>query len=136
MAELTEKQKKFCDYYIETLNAAESARRAGYSEKTADRIGHENLNKIEIKKYIESRLKSKDNKRIAAQDEVMEYLTKVMRGEEKEYFFDMAGNECEKKLSVKDRSKAAELLGKRYALFTEKVEHSGNVGVNIIDDIK
>ena len=39
-------------------------------------------------------------------------------------------------MSVKERNKAAELLGKRYALFTDKVNIDGNVGVQIIDDIE
>lgn len=107
---LTEKQKRFIDYYIETANATESAKRAGYSEKTADRIGHENLKKLET--FISKRLKEKEDSRIASQDEVLEYLTSVMRGEEKDQF----GLDA----SLQDRTKCAELLGKRYGVFKEK----------------
>ena len=122
---LTEKQKRFIDYYIETANATESAKRAGYSEKTADRIGHENLKKLE--KFIQKRLESKDNSRIASQDEVLEYLTRVMRGEEKDKF--------DLDASLQDRTKCAELLGKRYGTFKEKVDVTGNIPVVIQDDI-
>ena len=52
-AELTQKQKLFCEYYIENWNATDAARRAGYSENTADVIGCENLTKPNIKQYIE-----------------------------------------------------------------------------------
>lgn len=122
---LTEKQKRFIDYYVETANATESARLAGYSEKTADRIGHENLRKLEI--FIKFKMEQIESDRIATQKEVLEYLTRVMRGKEKDQF----GLDA----SLQDRTKCAELLGKRYGTFKEKVEHSGNIPVVINDDI-
>ena len=124
---LTPKQKAFADYYIETGNATEEAIRAGYNKKTARQIGSMNLTKVDIKIYIEERIKEIENKRIADGKEVLEYLSKVMRGEEKDQF----GLEA----SLQDRTKAAELLGKRYRLFTEKVEFEGNQQVQIVDDI-
>ncbi len=119
---LTEKQKRFIDYYIEKGNATEAAILAGYSEKTAKQIGSENLAKLDC--YIKERLKPIENKRIADADEVLTYLTKVMRGEEKDAFNLDA--------SLKDRNKAAELLGKRLRLFVDKVEqeNTGNITVN------
>ena len=124
---LTPKQKAFCDYYIETGNATESAIRAGYSKKTAAVIGTENLIKPNIKQYIDERLSKIEDERIAKGEEVLQYLTKVMRGEEKDQF----GLDA----SLQDRTKAAELLGKRYRLFTEKVEVDGVQQVQIVDDI-
>jgi phage terminase small subunit len=53
MADLTEKQKIFCQEYIYDWNATRAAKVAGYSEKTAGAIGHENLSKPEIQGYIE-----------------------------------------------------------------------------------
>lgn len=122
---LTEKQKRFIDYYIETANATESAKRAGYSEKTAKNIGAENLTKLNF--FIQEKLEEKESQRIASQEEVLQYLTKVMRGEEKDQF----GLDA----SLQDRTKCAELLGKRYGTFKEKVEHSGSIPVVIDDDI-
>ena len=119
---LTPKQKAFADYYIETGNATEAARRAGYSNKTAAVIGTENLIKPNIKQYIDERLKKIEDKRIAKGEEVLQYLTKVMRGEEKDQF----GLDA----SLQDRTKAAELLGKRYRLFVDKVEKDTNLNVN------
>ena len=119
---LTPKQKAFADYYIELGNATEAARRAGYSNKTAAVIGTENLIKPNIKQYIDERLKKIEDKRIAKGEEVLQYLTKVMRGEEKDQF----GLDA----SLQDRTKAAELLGKRYRLFVDKVE--ANVDTNIV----
>lgn len=122
---LTEKQKRFIDYYIETANATESAKRTGYSSKTAKNIGAENLTKLN--NFIQERLQQLENNRIASQEEVLQYLTKVMRGEEKDQF----GLDA----SLQDRTKCAELLGKRYGTFKEKVEVAGNIPVVITDDI-
>ena len=122
---LTEKQKRFIDYYIETANATESAKRAGYSEKTAKNIGAENLTKLNF--FIQKKLEEKEEDRIASQDEVLQYLTKVMRGELKDQF----GLDA----SLQDRTKCAELLGKRYGTFKEKVDVNGSIPVVIEDDI-
>lgn len=144
MAKLSVKQKRFADYYIETGNATEAAIRAGYSKKTARFIGNENLTKPHIKAYIDERLKEMDEKRIAKAKEVMEYLTRVMRGEETEEVVVMEGVgegisrpvTVKKQVSAKERIKAAELIGKRYAMWTEKQQIGGNIGVvQIIDDI-
>lgn len=78
---LTPKQQAFCDYYIETGNAAEAARRAGYSAKTANVVGYENLTKPYIQGCIEGKMAEKDAKRIAKQDEVLQFFTSMMRGE-------------------------------------------------------
>lgn len=122
---LSPKQKAFADYYIETGNATEAARRAGYKKPNVQ--GSQNLEKLSIKSYIEERIKATDEARIAKGDEVLEYLTKVMRGEEKDQF----GLDA----TISDRTKAAELLGKRYRLFTDKVELEGVQQVQIVDDI-
>lgn len=124
---LTPKQKAFADYYIECGNATAAAKRAGYSDKTAYRTGADNLKKPQILKYIEERTKAADEKRIATGDEVLKYLTSVMRGEEKDQF--------DLEASLQDRTKAAELLGKRYGLFKDKVEVGAEIGVTIVDDV-
>jgi len=136
---LTAKQKRFCQEYLIDLNATQAAIRAGYSEKTAKVIGQENLTKPDIKKYIEQQLKQIKNEKIADVQEVLEYLTAVMRGEQKEQVALLTGEGVQdlvqKDVSAKDRLKAAELIGKRYALFTEKVELQGETTVQIVDDI-
>ncbi|MDM0609472.1 terminase small subunit [Clostridium perfringens] len=117
---LTPKQKAFADYYIELGNATEAARRAGYKKPNVQ--GSQNLEKLSIKSYIDERINALDETRIAKGEEVLEYLTKVMRGKEKDQF----GLDA----SLQDRTKAAELLGKRYRLFVDKVEKDSNVNVN------
>lgn len=125
---LTEKQERFIDYYIVTGNATEAARKAGYSERSAKQIGNENLTKLDS--FIKERLEELEDKRIAKADEVLKYLTAAMRGEIDEEVvvtenigdFMSEARVVKKQLSAKERIKAAELLGKRYSLFTEKVD--------------
>ncbi|MFL8712060.1 terminase small subunit [Clostridioides sp. GD02377] len=140
MANLTEKQKRFCDYYIETGNATEAYKKAykNNNQRTSESNGSRLLSNDKVKNYIDERLKQIESKRIADAKEVMEYLTKILRNQEKEEVIVVSENGPEiikKDVSIKDRNKAAELLGKRYALWTEKVDLDGNVGVTIIDDI-
>ena len=105
-------QKAFADYYLETSNATESAKKAGYSEKTAYSQGQRLLKNVEVKAYIEERLGEIKSDRIATIDEVMSFYTSVMRGEEKDQFgldaslIDRlrAGQELVKRLTVADGS--------------------------------
>lgn len=139
MKKLTIKQKKFADEYIKTGNATQSAINAGYSEKTARKIGSENLTKPDIKAYIDERMKKLEEEAIADQTEVLKYLTRVLRDEEREDVLVNVGNFEQKiqsmKVSTKDKIKAAELLGKRYGSWTDKVDLNSSEGVKIIDDI-
>lgn len=120
MVKLTEKQKRFCDYYIETGNGSEAARRAGYKAKNLNVLASQNLTKSNIKEYVDKRIKDKDSKRIASQDEILEYFTRVMRGEEQDTFTSstVTGELVEERVfpSLKERTKAAESLAKRYGL--------------------
>lgn len=129
MAKLTAKQQRFCDEYLIDLNATQAAIRSGYSKKTANRIATENLSKPVIKEYIDARMAEKEKKLIADQDEVLKYLTSVLRGESQSTeLVSVSANgittakEMKKAPSEKDRLKAAELLGKRYGIYTDKVQ--------------
>ena len=142
MAKLTAKQQRFCDEYLIDLNATQAAIRAGYSKKTANRIGTENLSKLVIREYIENRMAEKEAALIANQDEVLKYLTSVLRGQSKSTEIVIEGlgdgstkaRKMEKEPSEKDKLKAAELLGKRYGLYTEKVEEKVDMELNVTID--
>lgn len=135
---LTEKQKRFCDEYLIDLNATRAAIRAGYSKKSAGSIGDENLKKPEVAEYIQKRMAQKENRRIAKQDEVLEYLTNVLRGEssasvvviEATGDYTSAARVIEKPPDEKEKLKAAELLGKRYGLYKDKVDVDGAIVSN------
>ena len=124
MAKLTTKQQKFADEYIISGNATQAAIEAGYSKKTANRIGSENLSKLDIKKYIDERLKEIESEKTANIKEVMEYLSSVMRGEHKEQTLIGRGQGFQEKtyidVSAKDRLKAADILNKIHQAREEK----------------
>ncbi len=132
---MTIKQKKFCDEYIITGNATQAAITAGYSKNTAYAMGAENLKKPQLAAYIDERLQQLDDEKTADAKEVLEYLTSIMRGVEKEQTLRGVGEGVQTiddiEVSAKDRIKAAELLGKRYRLFTDKVEVEGAIPVVI-----
>lgn len=127
---LTLKQKAFADYYIQTGNATESAIKAGYSENYAKARSSDLLVNVGIKKYIDERLEQISSYRIADAKEVMEYLTAVMRGQtlSEIVVVEGCGDGCsearrmDKAPDEKERIKAAELIGKRYSMWTDKVE--------------
>lgn len=136
MTKLSIKQKRFADEYIISGNAYQSAIDAGYSKTYAKADSHKLLEKPGIKSYIESRMLEMDKRKVADQQEVLEYLTSVMRGEVTEPLTVLDGDGYQKVVdtspSVATRNKAAELLGKRYRIFTEKqeVEVTGQVIFN------
>ena len=138
MAKMTLKQQLFCDEYLIDLNATQAAIRAGYSEKTAKAIGSENLTKPDLKKYIEERMAEKENSLIADQNEVLRYLTSVLRGESQSSVLAKqafgAEEVIEKPPDESQRLRAAELLGKRYGLYTEKINEVVDMDLNITID--
>lgn len=152
MAKLTAKQQRFCDEYLIDLNATQAAIRAGYSKKTAykasDWLNEKSQEKPSSKfnramrEYIDNRLAEKEKALIADQDEVLKYLTSVLRGQSKSTEIVIEGlgdgstkaRKMEKEPSEKDQLKAAELLGKRYGLYTEKVEEKVDMELNVTID--
>ena len=127
--ELTIKQKRFADEYIISGNATESYKKAGYrvsGDRVAGVEGHKLLKNPKIKSYIDERLKQLDSEKIADQQEVLSYLTSVMRGETQEQTLisigELGQTITDIDVGAKDRIKAAELLGKRHRLWTDKVE--------------
>lgn len=119
---LTAKQQRFADNYIESGNATQAAINAGYSDKTARQIAADNLSKVNIKNYIDEKMKEIANSKIADQKEVLELLTDVMRGNVKEVVVAGNGDALEVPTNTKDRIKAAELIGKRYSLWKDVVD--------------
>lgn len=126
MKSLTLKQQRFADEYIRLGEVTKAAINAGYSTKSAYAVGSENLKKPSIKAYIDKRLEELKKESIAEQDEILQYLTSVMRGEMKEQILvgqGMGYQEIDSMdVGAKDRIKAAELLGKRYRMWTDKHE--------------
>lgn len=123
---LTAKQKRFADEFIISGNIYQSAINAGYSETYAKAQSCKLLENVGIKTYIEDKIKEIEDEKIAKQEEVLQYLTSVLRGEETEEVLIGTGKGRQSvtsvEVSAKDRIKAAELIGKRYCLWTDKQE--------------
>ena len=132
---LTPKQEAFIDAYLETGNASEAAKRAGYSEKTARAVGAENLTKPYIKAAIEARQAEIRSKRTADITEVMEFLTSALRGEltDENVVVEGAGEGIsnariiETRISSRDRIKAAENLLKRFPGELDRAEQKARI---------
>lgn len=133
------RQKRFCDEYLIDCNATQAAIRAGYSQKTAYSIGEENLKKPELKSYIDEQLELLHNQKTADAQEVLEYLTAVMRGEHTEQTLQLVGEGVQTitdiDVAAKERLKAAELIGKRYGMFKDNVNIDLEPVV-IVNDLK
>lgn len=138
MAKMTEKQRRFADEYIRLGEITKAAINAGYSTKTAYAIGQENMNKPIIKSYIDERLEELKKESIAEQDEVLQYLTSVMRGKHTEQTLRGVGEGVQTiddiEVDAAKRIRAAELLGKRYGIWTEKIEQTNkNIDITLGD---
>jgi len=139
---VTDRQRKFADEYIIDCNATR-AYKAAYPNVRKDTVARANGSRLlanaDIKTYIDERLEKISDEKIASAVEVMEYLTSVMRGESKSSVVVVEGygdgySEAkifEKTPDEKERLKAAEMLGRRFGLFTDKVSVDGAVPVVI-----
>ena len=141
---MTNKQRRFCEEYLIDLNATQAAIRSGYSKKTAHKIGTENLQKPVIREYLDKSIREKESQLIATQDEVLRYLTSVLRGESESEIVVVEGQgdgvsyarPMTKRPDEQNRLKAAEQLAKYYGLTNvQKIEGSLTVPLIIKDDI-
>lgn len=135
---MNERQRRFADEYIRTGNIYLSARNAGYSDKTASQIGNENLKKPKIKAYVDKRINDLKKQSIAEQDEILQYLSSVLRGEAKGKEKLGKGQGAEEVIDInpttQERIKAAEQLGKRYGMWTDRKEMEVKVPT-FLDDV-
>lgn len=114
---LTAKQQLFADEYIKSGNATQSAIKAGYNVRSAKVIGAQNLSKLNVKAYIDAKMAEIESHKIADAKEVLQYLTRVLRGEEQEEIPDnVNGGTIKRPPLIKDRTVAAREIMKRYPL--------------------
>lgn len=139
---MTEKQRLFADEYLKDLNGTR-AYKTIYTTIKNDNVAAVRANTLlkqkDISDYISKRLEEIHNENTADIQEVMEYLTSVLRGESASAVLMMSGNGMqkvtEKPPDEKERLKAAELLGKRFGMFTDNVDVTSNGQTVIVDDI-
>ena len=145
------KHQRFADEYLIDLNAEQAAIRAGYSAKYARGNAHKLVANSCIQEYIQKRMAEKQSELIASQDEVLQTLTAVMRREMKEVIvstqrirkshYDEKGRKIidetevpvcvEIDTKISDVNKAAELLGKRWDIFTNSIDLNADMELNI-----
>lgn len=132
---MTDKQKMFADEYLANGFQAGKAYLAVYRNTKSENAAYANscrmLNYPEVKEYIRQRMKEIQTEKTADAQEVMEYLTAVMRGEQQDELLTMDGIAKEVRVSSRDRNKAAELLGKAHGLFEKNVNLTGDMGIKI-----
>lgn len=130
---LTNKQQAFIDYYLgeSRMNATDAARRAGYKQPGVQ--GAQNL--IKLSGPIKEATEARHEKAVAKQDEILELFTSIARAEETETVVTSKGAIVDDvPAQIKDRIKAAELLGRAYAMFTDKVENTNkNIEIDVGD---
>lgn len=124
----TEKQKRFVDEYLKDLNASAAARRAGYSVKTADRIGPELLGKTCVSKLIAERIQKRQQRTGITQDFVLTNLKEIVQRSMQ--------HEGADEYDPRAAAKALELLGKHLGMFTDKIKVEGELTVSgILDEL-
>lgn len=126
---LNARQELFCKEFIIDGNASKAYVRAGYSKHASNSLSSRLMERADIKARITELMAEKEEALIAKGDEVLRYLSSVMRGETFDEVIDKDGGVHKLKVAERDRIKAAELLGKRYMLFTDKAENTGTVTV-------
>ena len=151
MMALNDREKLFADEYIKLGNAYQAALNAGYKENTAKWASKwlipdktpknppkKSKFKPEVREYIDQRLAEKEKELIADQDEVLKYLTTVMRGQSESHVLAREETGADRVIikppDEKERLKAAELLGKRYGLYTDRIEQEVDMELNITVD--
>lgn len=140
---LTVKQQAFADYYIELGNATEAYLKAYPNvkkEATARANGSRLLTNANVKAYIDERMEELASERVATQQEVMETLTAILRGETTAATLrsiDIGVQKIDENMppTMSERIKAAELIGKRHRMWIDKVETDGKTKVVIVDDV-
>ena len=138
MAKLTQKQQRFADEYIISGNATQAYIDAGYSASkrtVAEANARKLLGNNSVKEYLNKRMEELKSETIADQEEVMQYLTRLMRGKEHETEMINVGNFEQELVEVpvkhNVRKQAAELIGKRYGLWKDRVEQT-NRNIDIV----
>lgn len=133
---MIDKHKRFCDEYLIDCNGARAYHAVYGGDKEQARIkASKLLTKDNVKEYIQNKMKEIASEKVATAEEVIQYLTSVMRGEETEYLLNAKGEPTEIEVTAKDRIKCAELLAKRYGILTEKTKIEGAVPIVIKDDL-
>lgn len=128
---ITEKQRRFADNYLSNgCNATQAAISAGYSKKYAAQNTSKLLKNTNVAAYIRDRNEEISSAKIVTQQELQEYWSGMIRGNEKEQVLVGVGKGeqviDDMDVSAKDRLKASELMGRALMMFTDNVNLGGS----------
>lgn len=162
MSNLNEKQKRFADEYLIDLNATQAAIRAGYSPRSAAEQASRLLKNAKVRAYIDERMAELSRRTGVNQERILRELARIAfvnapdlinmadaTVREDATVDDMAaiasvrvkiiptenGQGIEREIRLADKIRALDLLGKRFAMWTERQQIDANFGVQIIDDV-
>lgn len=123
---LSDKQALFCKEYVIDLNATQAAIRAGYSAKTAGQMGDENLKKPQIQAEIQRLTADRSQRTEITADYVLQKIQNIIEA---------TSAENEDSYNPQAALKGCELLGKHLRMWTDKVQHSGEVDLNLAIEV-
>ncbi len=153
---LTPKQARFVEEYLVDLNATRAAIRAGYSEKTAYSVGHENLKKPEVAAAIQKAKEVRSERTEITADQVLEELAKIGFAHAGDFFewgpdgirvkpqADLTPDQQAAvaevsetktkdggtvKVKLHDKVGALEKIGRHLGMFTDNLKLSGGLGI-------
>ena len=139
------REKIFAEEYVAGESAIQAALKAGYTKQTA--IGasrwldpkNPKKYKPALREYIDELMEAQQSKRVSSAQEVLEFLSSVLRGEKQDEILRMDGDGVQVidkiEAPTKDKLRAAEMLGKRYGILTDRMALSGSVPVTFADDL-
>jgi phage terminase small subunit len=156
MAKLTEKQQRFVDEYLIDLNATQAAIRAGYSAKTANEQGCQNLAKLSIQQAIAEKMAERSKRTGINQDRIVLELAKIafvkmtdivdeegrirpdatdddlscIESVKYKESSSMNGDSVEREVKISSKLKALELLGKHLGMWNDKIDV--NVAIPVV----
>jgi phage terminase small subunit len=154
MSNLTLKRRRFVAKYLVDLNATQAAIRAGYSQKTANRIASELLSKPDIREAVAAGADRKLRKAEIKADQVLAQIRDIAFGDIRTLFgedgtliplqnlsdeaaaliasFEVEGMST-KRVRIMDRLRALELLAKNLGLLKDQVDHHHQGTVTVIE---
>ena len=129
----TEQRKMFCREYIIDFNATKAGIRSKYSEHTANKQGSRLLTFVEIQQEIQRLLNKRAKKAELTADDILKDIVNTRDTCKAHMLIHTEFGVKVDSAAINGRNKANELLGKHLKLFTDKVEHSGEISIPIIN---
>ena len=131
--ELNEKQKQFCLEYLKTFNATASYKKVYWvSQKSAEKSWPRLLENVGVQAYLADKAQKKVEKLDLWVDYVLEKLQQVIDIWMWEQAVELEKGKSKRVLDLSNVNSALEKLGKYHKMYTDRVEQSGDLNINIV----